>query len=112
MIRRFHALLALLAFVFGVLMAPAINAQGGPEALATQVVRFPGRAEEPADRRSDFSSELLALALERSGDRLRLELVGGMNTPRRIEAARQGLVERSEERRVGKECRSRWSPYH
>ena len=23
-----------------------------------------------------------------------------------------GLEERSEERRVGKECRSRWSPYH
>ena len=23
-----------------------------------------------------------------------------------------GCVERSEERRVGKECRSRWSPYH
>src|SRR5256885_17102471 len=23
-----------------------------------------------------------------------------------------GLVQRSEERRVGKECRSRWSPYH
>src|SRR2546430_14399725 len=23
-----------------------------------------------------------------------------------------GHVERSEERRVGKECRSRWSPYH
>ena len=23
-----------------------------------------------------------------------------------------GFVERSEERRVGKECRSRWSPYH
>ena len=22
------------------------------------------------------------------------------------------LVDRSEERRVGKECRSRWSPYH
>ena len=22
------------------------------------------------------------------------------------------LFERSEERRVGKECRSRWSPYH
>src|SRR5256885_2512495 len=29
------------------------------------------------------------------------------------EAARVGAVaERSEERRVGKECRSRWSPYH
>ena len=23
-----------------------------------------------------------------------------------------GLLYRSEERRVGKECRSRWSPYH
>ena len=23
-----------------------------------------------------------------------------------------GRIERSEERRVGKECRSRWSPYH
>ena len=23
-----------------------------------------------------------------------------------------GKVDRSEERRVGKECRSRWSPYH
>ena len=26
--------------------------------------------------------------------------------------ARLGVSERSEERRVGKECRSRWSPYH
>ena len=25
---------------------------------------------------------------------------------------RKGIVLRSEERRVGKECRSRWSPYH
>ena len=25
---------------------------------------------------------------------------------------REKKVERSEERRVGKECRSRWSPYH
>ena len=27
-------------------------------------------------------------------------------------AAVHGIVNRSEERRVGKECRSRWSPYH
>ena len=27
-------------------------------------------------------------------------------------ANRHGLITRSEERRVGKECRSRWSPYH
>ena len=31
-----------------------------------------------------------------------------------LELAAQGadIVDRSEERRVGKECRSRWSPYH
>src|SRR2546426_10328472 len=29
-----------------------------------------------------------------------------------IAQARLGRHERSEERRVGKECRSRWSPYH
>src|SRR5256884_8668964 len=29
----------------------------------------------------------------------------------KLEAAKRA-IERSEERRVGKECRSRWSPYH
>ena len=29
-----------------------------------------------------------------------------------IQAARLEALDRSEERRVGKECRSRWSPYH
>ena len=29
-----------------------------------------------------------------------------------FDAAQERLRERSEERRVGKECRSRWSPYH
>ena len=31
---------------------------------------------------------------------------------RMIEALERGEELRSEERRVGKECRSRWSPYH
>ena len=30
----------------------------------------------------------------------------------RAKVAEKGFAERSEERRVGKECRSRWSPYH
>ena len=30
----------------------------------------------------------------------------------KIASLKQELAERSEERRVGKECRSRWSPYH
>ena len=29
-----------------------------------------------------------------------------------VEAGIGGVMVRSEERRVGKECRSRWSPYH
>ena len=29
-----------------------------------------------------------------------------------IAAAPDAKIDRSEERRVGKECRSRWSPYH
>ena len=29
-----------------------------------------------------------------------------------IPLVQDGVASRSEERRVGKECRSRWSPYH
>ena len=36
-------------------------------------------------------------------------LSGGMKQP---VAIARGMAMRSEERRVGKECRSRWSPYH
>src|SRR2546429_1663593 len=52
---------------------------------------------------------------------LRIDLkrrVAGVGTRRKKPAAfrREGTIEfslhRSEERRVGKECRSRWSPYH
>ena len=34
------------------------------------------------------------------------------NTTQRLELMKYNPVLRSEERRVGKECRSRWSPYH
>src|SRR3712207_9222951 len=43
---------------------------------------------------------------------------GRMGTPERESSVKQmigrvaGTIARSEERRVGKECRSRWSPYH
>ena len=36
----------------------------------------------------------------------------GWSNPSSIEALTQLQTLRSEERRVGKECRSRWSPYH
>ena len=36
----------------------------------------------------------------------------GMLRKTYLKEHRKGLYLRSEERRVGKECRSRWSPYH
>src|SRR5256885_9500581 len=39
-------------------------------------------------------------------------LVVGVMEPITPNAARSTMESRSEERRVGKECRSRWSPYH
>ena len=39
--------------------------------------------------------------------------IGGVNTLDLVKKYKTPLyVFRSEERRVGKECRSRWSPYH
>ena len=37
---------------------------------------------------------------------------GKLTSIQRIKASEGELSGRSEERRVGKECRSRWSPYH
>ena len=39
------------------------------------------------------------------------DLVMALKTPPKP-GAKPEPVDRSEERRVGKECRSRWSPYH
>ena len=41
-----------------------------------------------------------------------LELCGAGLGVGKEDTAKQDLGGRSEERRVGKECRSRWSPYH
>ena len=45
---------------------------------------------------------------DRMYDELRFELVDALSGSFEI----RNVVLRSEERRVGKECRSRWSPYH
>src|SRR3712207_6220239 len=60
-----------------------------------------------------------------NGERLALEDAGGKvgkfnikyvslddSTAQNPGTADEGQTQRSEERRVGKECRSRWSPYH
>jgi len=60
---------------------------------------------------------------EMAKERLGLEGTIGMTKEQLVEALAKALniekphkivhgAQRSEERRVGKECRSRWSPYH
>ena len=41
-----------------------------------------------------------------------VEMFVGVGASRVRDLFEQGKKKRSEERRVGKECRSRWSPYH
>ena len=41
-----------------------------------------------------------------------IELVEEMDDEEEADEVIKSFEERSEERRVGKECRSRWSPYH
>ena len=60
-----------------------------------------GAKSDPTD------ADLLLDLVQRHREKLR-RLSPDTEATRRI----QNLVERSEERRVGKECRSRWSPYH
>ena len=55
---------------------------------------------------SYVSTEHLLLALAARGESVAKVFAERRLTPDKLEAAR------SEERRVGKECRSRWSPYH
>src|SRR5256886_10629768 len=59
--------------------------------LAAAVTRFRSEIDHPVSELDDVQ-----VVLDEQ------ERVSGVNEP----------VERSEERRVGKECRSRWSPYH
>ena len=60
-----------------------------------------------------IDSTVSALLLRNQG----YELVGATfqtfeSLPKNSESEKNCCSSRSEERRVGKECRSRWSPYH
>src|SRR2546423_10708295 len=50
-------------------------------------------------------------ARERLGERHQAQVVQRVHEEARVEVMADDVL-RSEERRVGKECRSRWSPYH
>ena len=48
----------------------------------------------------------------KDGVRTRISMYLGTPDTEGIYQALKEVINRSEERRVGKECRSRWSPYH
>ena len=77
----------------------------GTEEMPAHVV--PRSVKQLADRTRKFLKE----------NGLKFKDIKTFSTPRRLTLLVEDLAEkqddiRSEERRVGKECRSRWSPYH
>ena len=63
------------------------------------------------DWSSDVCSSDLVDSKNDNGERDGMESPHGLSHGRRQDGGEDG-GKRSEERRVGKECRSRWSPYH
>ena len=57
---------------------------------------------------------LVLMLLMCVADRAGFPLIRGNPVPENVDSwiRKHPKVTRSEERRVGKECRSRWSPYH
>src|SRR3989441_11359838 len=72
-----------------------------PAGAGDPVGAEPGRDEEAADLRRLAENELAIGSVR----------LGAVDEPDRLRGRERGDA-RSEERRVGKECRSRWSPYH
>ena len=67
---------------------------------------------ERGNEMTEVLDEFPALIDPRTGRPLMERTILIANTSNMPVAAREACIYRSEERRVGKECRSRWSPYH
>src|SRR3712207_4899585 len=65
---------------------------------------FPGKRE--------LYLALLEQQVDELADRVADAMAGTDDNRARVDGAVGAYFDRSEERRVGKECRSRWSPYH
>ena len=69
--------------------------------------RKPGQSKYTTPRKEDDEVEILSGIFEGKTTGTPISMVVRNKTQRSADYS-----ERSEERRVGKECRSRWSPYH
>ena len=100
-IKRFALLLIMASF--------AVNVQAQLEQAVKKIFAGDTVATHPTSLRRDSDSARVA-NLQKSLEEARLNEA---NMRMEMEQMRlQTMAARSEERRVGKECRSRWSPYH
>src|SRR3989441_953674 len=85
---------------------------------AAQLTMHAAAVDAVVPLHQDLGDIVIARVLEVSkhpnADRLTLCRVdvGGTDGPVEVVCGAPNVQARSEERRVGKECRSRWSPYH
>src|SRR3712207_7711135 len=70
---------------------------------------YPDRAQVTMTTHFMRSYSLLAI---KTCHRRKVHAMGGMSAFIPVRGNEEANEKRSEERRVGKECRSRWSPYH
>src|SRR5258706_15526691 len=83
----------------------------GVQVALDELADFVNRLGAGAERQRNLAILMLAQLCEEAPDNLAGE--GLMEALRlQIVELNQQALARSEERRVGKECRSRWSPYH
>ena len=69
----------------------------------------------PVERVKEFEREFLEYMESnhpRVGESIKTEKTITEETEKELKSGIENFSSRSEERRVGKECRSRWSPYH
>ena len=78
--------------------------------MANKIPRVPVREQDPKVRATNFEEVCYGYDLEEAT--LEASRCLQCKNPRCVAACPVNIRIRSEERRVGKECRSRWSPYH
>ena len=69
-------------------------------------------SQQLKDKQKSIADRFRQAELDEQKGKNQVELWNQMLTSFTVRAAQPGFIIRSEERRVGKECRSRWSPYH
>ena len=90
------------------LIATANNRDKGVNELSSALKRRFNTVILPVPRHADDEVQIVEKRVESLGRALELPA----EAPALTEIRRVVTIFRSEERRVGKECRSRWSPYH